>query len=466
MRHPSSVLNLRMRGKLLAVCFCLFSLTLLIGGAILFAHVREAVQETVEQELLGVFAVTGLAMLASVLLLTFLASTVITRPLSELIQRFESAAAGDLSSASQEARDGAELLAYGRADEVGDLRRAFGKLRDNLRAMVSWARAITTGDLSRFIEQKGELADALNQMLTDLRRQVGQTRAAAAQIHSAVEQLSAASREQTGSAAQQSGSIGEITSTLTELARTSTEVTHSSERVVEIAAQNQEDARGGVKAAEEALIAMEAIREAHESSARGIVSLSEKVQQINEVMDIIDDIADNTKLIAFNAALEAAGAGEAGRRFGVVAQEIRRLADTVVEATEDSRNRIVEIQEATENMVVASERNSKIFAEGFTGTHTTAESLHRILDSASSTTDSARHISLSTQQERTALQQVVDAMTEVSGGAALFASKVSETDGTISDLKELAAELTELMGKYGVDEEPRSGHSKPGEPQA
>jgi methyl-accepting chemotaxis protein len=285
----------------------------------------------------------------------------------------------------------------------------------------------------------------------NFRQIMSRIRDASVRINSAVEQMSAASTEQSSSAAQQSGSVSEITSTMAELARTSKEVTGSAERVVNIAAQNEEDVRNGVDAAKDTVAAMDAIKEVHEASTKGIVSLSEKVQQINEVMDVIDDIADRTKMIAFNAALEAAGAGEAGRRFGVVAQEVRRLADTVVEATEDSRRRIVEIQEATNNMVVASERNSRVFGEGFRATQVTADSLQKILDSARNTADSAKQISLSTQQERTALQQVLDAMMEVSEGAALFAKRVSETEGTITNLRELAAGLTELIKRYGGD---------------
>ena len=450
----------RLRNKLLIVYFGLFALALVIGNEIVFSSVRDAVEEIAAtsgyteeihgplQQVRRISIATTLASLVLVLFLTFLISSFITRPLRGLIQRFELAAAGELSA-------GIEDHSAGRAaptDEIGALSRSFRQMQESLLSIIASAQTITSGDLSQSVEERGDLADAFNQMLVNLRQLVSQIRDAGTQINSVVEQMAAASSEQTSSAAQQSGSISEVTSTMTELTRTSREVTDSSERVVEIAAQNQEDARSGVEAAKATLIAMDAIRETHESSTRGIVSLSEKVQQINEVMDIIDEIADNTKLIAFNAALEAAGAGEAGRRFGVVAQEIRRLADTVVEATEDSRSRIVEIQEATNNMVVASERHSRIFADGFTATQTTADSLQKILDSASNTADSARQISLSTQQERTALQQVLDAMMEVSEGATLFASKVGETDRITATLRELAAELTELIGKYRVGE--------------
>ena len=396
--------------------------------------------------------------LVLVLTLTFSASERASRSLRGLAGRLELVAAGDLSGGADEqppGEDEGDAPPWsGSGDEVAALSQALDRIRDRLLSIVASARVIAAGDLSQAATGEGDLVGAFNQILGSLRQIVVQTRDAAGQIDTAVARMSAASSEQTSSAAQQSGSISEVTSTMTELSRTSKEVTDSSERVVEIAAQTQGDAHSGVEAAKATLVAMDAIRETHEQSTKGVVSLADKVQQISEVMDIIDDIADNTKLIAFNAALEAAGAGEAGRRFGVVAQEIRRLADTVVEATEDSRGRIEEIQEATNSMVVASERNSRVFEAGFVATQATADSLQKILDSASNTADSARQISLSTQQERTAMQQILDAMVEVSEGATHFASKVNETNETATSLRGLAAELTELIGKYEVDESP------------
>ena len=457
--------NLSIRCKLLLSYFCLFSVALIAGSEIIYAQVRETLLGEMAagdaagllmadtyaplQEVRRVVLTTELVTLALVLLLTIVVSALITRPLRGLAQHFESAAAGDLSVGL--AGSGARPAWMDSGDEIGALAKAFGLMQRNLLSIVASAKTITEGDLSHPVEERGDLADAYNQMLAHLRQMVGQMREAATQIDTAVDQMSAASGEQTASATHQSASISQVTATMSELARTSTQVTESSERVVEIAAQSQEDARDGVAAASAALTAMDAIKDTHENSTRGIVALSAKVQQINEVMDIIDDIADNTKLIAFNAALEAAGAGETGRRFGVVAQEIRRLADTVVEATEDSRNRIVEIQEATENMVVAAERNSRVFEEGFGATQTTADSLSKILDSASNTAESARHISMSTQQERTALQQVLEAMTEVSEAASLSASRARDADRITEDLQELASELTDLIGKYRVD---------------
>ena len=480
MRELGFFPSLRVRSQLFIVYSVLFSLVLVVGGEIMLSSMQNAVEEGISgdrgdaagddggasppprQQMRRIWNVALGVSLVLVLSLTFAVSSIFARPLRQLAQRFELVAAGHLSEETEnEGTEDAGDDTTTREElggEIAALSQALEEIRGALLAIIASARVIANGDLSQPAAGEGELADAFNQILSSLRQMVVRTRDAGARINSAVGQMAAATSEQTTSATQQSGSTSEVTSTMTELARTSKEVTESSERVVEIAAQTQGDAHSGVEAANATLVAMDAIRETNEQSTKGVVSLADKVQQISEVMDIIDDIADNTKLIAFNAALEAAGAGETGRRFGVVAQEIRRLADTVVEATEDSRSRIEEIQEATNNMVVASERNGRVFEEGVTATQATADSLQKILDSASSTADSAKQISLSTQQERTAMQQILDAMLEVSEGATHFAGKVNETNEITSRLRALAAELTELIERYDVDEAAPESH--------
>ena len=337
--------------------------------------------------------------------------------------------------------------------EIGDLANAFRTMQGNLRMIATQAQMIARGDLSQSVEAEGDLADAFNQMVGNLRELVRQVRDAGLRLDSFSTQMTPAIQEQTSTAAQQSAAISETTTTMEELARTSQEITDSADVVVRIAAQTQENAQNGVGAVKNTSAYIEVIQEANQTSIQGILSLSEKAQQINEVMDVINDIADRTKLIAFNAAIEAAGAGEVGKRFGVVAQEIRRLADTVVEATDDIRNRIVEIQEATNEMVIASENNTKSIEQGLESMVETAGGLEKILERASSTTEAARQISLSTQQQRTASDQVVQSLQEVSEAAKQFASTVEATNNAASDLNALSGELTALIGRFKVDGE-------------
>ena len=374
-----------------------------------------------------------------------------------------------------EMKDVAMKIAEGKTDvpisvnsggEIGDLANAFMTMEKNLGLIAAQAQIIARGDLSQTVEASGDLADAFNQMVGNLSELVRQVREGGMRIDSSSAQISAAIQEQTSTAAQQSASIAETTTTMEELARTSREITESSNEVVKTAIETQTDAQSGVEAVKDTVTQIEVVKEANEESIKGIMSLSEKVQQINEVMDIINDITDRTKLIAFNAAIEAAGAGEMGKRFGVVAQEIRRLADTVVEATEDIRKRIEEIHHATNNMVIASENNTKNIEQGLESTRVTSGSLEKNLRSANRTAESAKQISLSTQQQRTASDQVVQSLQEVSDGAKQFATTVKETNSVASDLSELSKELTALIERFKVDgaaESSQKSTSNPGE---
>ena len=368
-----------------------------------------------------------------------------------------------------EMKDVAMQIAEGKTDvpisvnsggEIGDLANAFMTMEKNLGLIAVQAQIIARGDLSQRVEARGDLADAFNQMVGNLSELVRQVREGGMRIDASSAQISAAIQEQTSTAAQQSASIAETTTTMEELARTSREITESSNEVVKTAIETQMDAQSGVEAVKYTVTQIEGVKEANEESIKGIRSLSEKVQQINEVMDIINDITDRTKLIAFNAAIEAAGAGEMGKRFGVVAQEIRRLADTVVEATEDIRKRIEEIHQATNNMVIASENNTKNIEQGLESTRVTSGSLEKNLGSANRTAESAKQISLSTQQQRTASDQVVQSLQEVSDGAKQFATTVKETNSVASDLSELSKELTALIERFKVDGAAESAYQK------
>jgi methyl-accepting chemotaxis protein len=123
----------------------------------------------------------------------------------------------------------------------------------------------------------------------------------------------------------------------------------------------------------------------------------------------------------------------------------------VVEATEDIRNRIAEIQEATNNMVIASENNMKSIAQGLQSMQETTGSLEKILASARRTTEAAKQIALSTQQQKTASDQVAQSLQEVADGARHFVHTVEETNKVAGELSDLSKKSMELIGRFKLD---------------
>ncbi len=250
-------------------------------------------------------------------------------------------------------------------------------------------------------------------------------------------------------ASQESASIAEITSTTEELSASSTQIADHARTVVDIAQKTWEDTKKGATAIESMIMKMSEIHQDSQKSAAEIIALGKKSKEITKVMEIINTIADQTKLLAFNAALEASSAGESGKRFGVVAAEIRRLADSVTESTGEIEAKISEIQEAVNNLAVASEKSSRGIEQGMDFSAETAALLSDIVAAAHSTMDSAKQISLSTQQQRTANSQVVTALREIVQGTSVTSSSIEAMGAISHDLAELSEGLGQLLTRLG-----------------
>ena len=330
-------------------------------------------------------------------------------------------------------------------------------------SMVGVAQRIAQGDLPHIEapeKQKDELAQlqaALAEMANQLRLIITRIRGAALHISSAAQEINATLLEQAGAASQSASAVAETTSTMEELAIIAAQIADRSAIVVEEAAETQGDAQSGAQAVADTVAKLDEIRLANESNVEEILSLARKSRRIGEVMELIDNIAARTKLIAFNAALEAAAAGESGQRFSVVAMEVRRLADNVVESTDEIRERIAEIQADTNNLILASEQEAKRINEGVARVHEANQTLGEILESAQSTTTAAEQISLSTRQQRTAAEQVVEAVHSIQTDSQAVARGSQEATHVIADLVNLAEELRDAVAQFQLkdrEEEP------------
>jgi methyl-accepting chemotaxis protein len=329
--------------------------------------------------------------------------------------------------------------------------------------MLATAQRIAEGDLTPVDvnpDRKDELTQlqaALAQMVEYLRGIITRIRGAALHMSTSSEEVKATLSEQARAANDSASAVAETTSTMEELAIIAAQIAERSGSVVHTAAQTQQDAQVGVQAVGDTVAKLDEIRAANESNVKEIISLGRRTRRIGEVMELIDNIAARTKLIAFNAALEAAAAGEDGRRFGVVAMEVRRLADNVVESTDEIRERVAEIQAATNALVLASEQEAKRIAEGVGRGEAANQALTQILDSSRSATEAAEQISLSTQQQRTAAEQVVDAVRSIQTGSRAVAAGSQEATRVITDLVHLADELQHAVEQFELGDENRKG---------
>jgi CHASE3 domain sensor protein len=265
-----------------------------------------------------------------------------------------------------------------------------------------------------------------------LSRQIGSS---VNQIRTSSSDLQAVANQQATSTKEQATAMNEISTTITELLASSRQIAESAQRVAQIAAQTAAGARAGVTTVGAADDSIATIRRQVDLIVKHMLELGRKSQEIGSVLDIVSELAEQTNILAVNATIEAAGASEAGRRFAVIAEEIRKLADRVSASTKEVRGLIDDVRSSVNSTVMATEGGSKAVDVGTRQFAEVTASFNDIAGLVSTTTDAAREIELSTKQQASAVEQVNIAITN-----AVQATR--ETEASSSQTLRTAMELT------------------------
>lgn len=328
-------------------------------------------------------------------------------------------------------------------------------VRDGITTVRDSARKISNGDLtveelpvSR--DEIGETSSVFNTMTDNLRRTMVTLTDITGKIHSSAGAIALTMDQQSGFSTQLSSSVVEISSTMEEFTSTASQIAQHSQSVVARADRTLEDTKHGASEVENLTFKIMDISTMIQSNLSEIVDLGRKSKEINKIMEIINNIANQTKLIAFNAALEAASAGEAGKRFGVVAVEIRRLADSVVESTSEIEGKITEILDSVNRLVMSSEKSAQLIQEGQEYASHTVSMLIESVDGVDETTSAARQISLSTQQQQIASSQVVLALKDIEQGVRFATDSIHQTNSVTGGLAELSEQLKTLVSTFKI----------------
>jgi methyl-accepting chemotaxis protein len=258
-------------------------------------------------------------------------------------------------------------------------------------------------------------------------------------------ELQAAAGQQATGAKQQATAMTEITTTISELLATSRQISGSAQRVAAVAAETAAAARAGDQTVQRSQDSIGSIRRQVELIVNHMLELGRKSQQIGGILEIINELAEQTNILAINATIEAAGAGEAGKRFAVVAEEIRKLADRVGGSTNDIRTLIDEVRSAVNTTVMATESGSKAVEAGARQFSEVAAAFSQIVRLVGTTTDAAREIELSTKQQSTAVEQVNVAIANVAQATREAEASSGEALQTASQLATMSRDLSRLV---------------------
>jgi methyl-accepting chemotaxis protein len=330
-----------------------------------------------------------------------------------------------------------------------------------LRRVTAAANRLADGSLDETIEQTsidevGQLAAAFNRMsqviVGNLREQIGKSDQMVLSVRDAIQQLSgsasgimAIAAQQASGSTEQATAVQQATSTSEEIAVTARQVAENSERVETMARTAGVASSSGKEAVGDAMSGMLSLREQVQSIAEAMLELGEDSQKIGGIVDIIDEISDQTNLLSLNAAIEAAGAGEAGKRFSVVANEVKRLAERTVDATGQINALIGQIQKATNATIMLTEEGTKGVDAASELVARVSTELDNITSSIGETQAAAGEIKLSTQQQTTASEQMVETIAEVRDVAMQVAESAQETTQSIGDLTSLAERLNTMV---------------------
>src|SRR5450432_2409077 len=269
--------------------------------------------------------------------------------------------------------------------------------------------------------------------------------AAVHHIQTSSTELQSAANQQATGAKEQASAMSEISTTISELLATSRQIAESARRVAEIADQTATAARSGDLTVAKGHESITGIRRQVDVIVHHMLDLGKKSQQIGSVLEIVTELAEQTNILAINASIEAAGAGDAGRRFGVVADEIRKLADRVGGAAKEIRSLIDDVRSAVNTTVMTTETGSKAVEAGADQFGRVAAAFAQISAQVSTTTEASREIELSTKQQTTAVEQVNVAMTDVAQASKEAEVSTRQTLRTADELSRLSRELLRLV---------------------
>jgi methyl-accepting chemotaxis protein len=338
------------------------------------------------------------------------------------------------------------------------MRRFLAPLKD----IQQVSQAVSKGDLSQHIAQIsddeiGEMASFFNQVIDAFALLVGDIRRATHVLLEATNTLRASAQEISSTGNQQAAAVKEILSTMEDSDTLSKNVAVKIQEVVKIANTTQESVEKGFTYIQNSLDKMTEIRETNGNTIGGIKTLGNQIDSIWEIVNIINGIADQTKIIAFNAELEAASAGEAGKNFQIVAGEIRRLADNTVDSTNEIKKKINEIQHASDKLIIASEEGTQRIREGWDISHSIRGIFEDVLSSSEISAASAAGIAHSIRMQVSSFEQIFLTLKQISEGINNFVDSTRMTSESSNELQDIADRFKESIDRYTLGEEANNG---------
>ena len=294
----------------------------------------------------------------------------------------------------------------------------------------------------------GNVVDSVNFMLDNFTKVLERVRKAAIDVSTSANQILEAADDMTEGATQQDQEITNTSSAVEELTVSMKQVSNNAEASAEAARRALDAAEQGNRAVHDTLQGMQRIRSSVQATAKKIKSLGDRSLEISEIINVINDITEQTNLLALNAAIEAARAGEAGRGFAVVADEVRKLAEHSRSATKDIAALIKAIQAETNEAVVVMEEGTREVEVGAGLADQAGKALEAISSVVRQSAELVQEISLASKQQVRGTEGVANAMQIISGITRETTHGARQTAATVGNMVKLSEQLNEALAQF------------------
>ncbi|MBJ6759622.1 HAMP domain-containing protein [Myxococcaceae bacterium JPH2] len=317
---------------------------------------------------------------------------------------------------------------------------------------------VASGDLTRPIQvqsgdEVGRLATSFSQMVHKLREVTLNLQTAASALTQSTEHLNTSSTEQAQTISRQAAALQETQVTAQEIKQTSMLAAQKAEGVLSVAERADNLARAGEASIEQTMVGLNDIRAQVNAIAEKILSLGERTQQIGGITQTVKDLADQSNMLALNAAIEAVRSGEHGKGFGVVAREIRALADQSIQATTQVRELLDDIANSVTAAVRDTERGAERMEASLTQVRNSGQNLRELSSIVQDNAAAVRQIAAAVNQQNVGINQITLAVNDLSKMMDETVARIGSTGEAATTLQIISEQLTSAVKSYRVESE-------------